>query len=256
MSVQSVDRAMAILNSFSVDEPRLGVTDLSRKLGLHKSTVHRLLVALRQAGVVRQEARSRKYRLGMGLIELGNTTLNSWGASEVVLPYLHYVADTVEEMAYLAVRDGHEIVNVVQIPGPHLVQSVAWTGRAPLHCTSAGKVFLAHMPKNEREALLAKGLPRMTAKTITDVTELRAELDRVRDQGFATALEERAEGINALAVPLTGSDHKVIAAIGVTGPSYRFTPEEVMRFPHVMRSVAREVSQTIADLPETALVIQ
>jgi DNA-binding IclR family transcriptional regulator len=253
MPVQTVDRAIAVLNILNASRREMSLTEVSNILGLHKSTVHRLLASLEKGGLVDRPPGSRKYRLGIRLIELGNTVLNIRKLPQIVLPYLHYLSDTVEEIAYLAVRDEQEIVNVLQVPSPHLIESVLWVGRAPLHCSSTGKIFLAHMPEDALEPLLENGLPPVTGRTITDPAELRRELDQVREQGFATAFGEHEEHTNSIAVPITHSDNKVIAAIGVVGPSHRFTPEKVMSFPNIVKGVAREASQRLASTPSEVL---
>lgn len=248
MGIQSVDRAIAILEAFTIHDSELGVTEVSKRVGLHKSTVHRLLASLAKGGLIEHNRRSRKYRLGIRLIELAGTMLSSRKLPQVVRPYLHHLSDTLEELTYLGFRVGDEQVNVEQVPGPHLVQSVGWLGRrTPLHCTSTGKIFLAHMPEEELERILAKGLPRLTAKTITDATELRYELERVREQGFATDFEELEEGTNAIAVPIVNTEGEVIAAIGVAGPTYRFTAERAVSKLDIMKSVAREVAHRLGD---------
>lgn len=254
MRVQSVDRAVAILREFSVNEPVLGVTQLSERLDLHKSTVHRLLASLVQGGLVERDPRSRRYRLGVRLIELGYTVANSRNLLQIAHPYLHYLADKVEEITYLAVQEGAEMLNILQVPSPQLVQSVSWVGRAPLHSVATGKIFLAHMSEDELKPLLEKGLARMSSKTVTDPTDLQQELERVRERGFATAFEEHEEGINALAAPITKPDNDtVLAAVGVVGPSYRFTPERAMSFQDTVKGIAREVSQQLRALPPGAL---
>ena len=248
MPIQSVDRAIAIMKTFTIDEPELGVTELSDKLGLHKSTVHRLLASLSKGGLVERNPRNRKYSLGIGLIELAGTMLNSRNLPQIARPYLHHLADMVEELTYLGVRDGDEVLDIEQVPSPHLVQSVGWLGRrTPLHCTSTGKIFLAHMPEQELEQVLGKGLARMTPKTICDPSDLRHELEEVREQGFATAFEELEEGTNAIAVPITKTDGTAIAAMGVVGPSYRFTPEKAMSQLDIIKSIAREVSHRLGE---------
>jgi DNA-binding IclR family transcriptional regulator len=246
MPIQSVDRAVAILSAFNINEAQLGVTELSHRLGLHKSTVHRLLASLEKGGLVERDPRNRKYSLGIRLIELAGTMLNSRNVPQVVRPYLHYVADAVEELTYLGYLVRGEVLNVEQVPGPHLVQSVGWLGRrTPLHCTSAGKIFMAHMSEKELDQVLSKGLPRLTPKTVTDPADMRYELERVREQGYATAFEELEEGTNAIAVPISGPHNEVIAAIGVVGPSYRFTPERAVSQLEIIRGVAREVSDRL-----------
>jgi DNA-binding IclR family transcriptional regulator len=245
MPVQSVDRAVAILNALSASKGHLGVTELSNELDLHKSTVHRLLVSLKKGGLVERNPQTRKYRLGLRLVELGYAWLNSRGLPQIALPYLHYLADKVEEVTYLALQDEDRVLNVLQVPGPQLVQSVSWLGRGSLHSTSTGKIFLAHMSEEDLGSFLDRELTARTNKTITDADELRADLDRVREQGFATSFEEDQEGINAVAVPVRQPDGTLIAAIGAVGPSYRFTPEKAMGVPAVMVGLAREVAKTL-----------
>ena len=245
MPVQSVDRAVAILDALTVARDYLGVTELSNQLGLHKSTVHRLLASLRKGGLVERDPATRKYRLGVRLVELGNAVLNSRGLPQVALPYLHFVADEVEEITYLAIREGDTILNVLQVPAPHLVQSVGWLGGAPLHSTATGKVFLAHMGERERESYLTGTLERRTEQTKIDRSQLLAELEEVRERGYATAWEEHEQGINAVAVPIRTSADQVVAAMGAVGPSYRFTREKTVLASEPMIAVAREIGKRL-----------
>lgn len=249
MPVQSVERATSILDSFSADRPWLGVTDLANMVGLDKSTVHRLLVSLKRGGLIEQSPQTRKYRLGIRLLEYGNNIIGSRNLPELVLPYLRYLSDSLEEMAYLGVQSRDAVLTVLQVPSPHLLQWTHWLGRGPLHCTSTGKIFLAHMPEGEVKAVMEKGLPRMASNTISDPTALAQELGRIREQGFATAFGEYQEGENAVAAPIRKPDAKVIAAIGVVGPSYRFTRDKVTDSVEIIRGVAGELSRRIAELP-------
>jgi IclR family acetate operon transcriptional repressor len=245
MPVQSVDRAVAILDALSDAGGYLGVTNLSNELGLHKSTVHRLLVSLKRGGLVERDPRTRKYRMGVRLIEFGYAVLNSRGLPQVALPYLHYLADTVEEITYLAIKDDHRVLNVLQVPAPHLVQSVGWLGSGALYSTSTGKIFLAYMRHDELESYLGEGLERHTNNTITDADQLRAQIEAVRERGYATSWEEHEEGVNAVAVPILNSGEEVVAAIGVVGPSYRFTQEKALKTPEMMVGVAREIGRRL-----------
>jgi len=251
MRVQSVERAIAILREFSVEQPTLGVTELSERLGLHKSTVHRLLASLVVGGFMRRTPK-RKYRLGTRLIELGYNVINTQGLLQVAHPYLHYLAERVGELAYLGVRDGDSRLNVMQSEPPELKESVGWVARAPLGCTSSGKILLAHMSEDEVAAYLEKGLPRMTAKSITDPTDLRRELQRVREEGFGTSFEEFREGTNAISVPIA-KDSMVVAALAVVGYSYSLTQEKAMRSLEIMRGVAVDMSRKLGTLPSEEL---
>jgi IclR family acetate operon transcriptional repressor len=254
MPVQSVDRAVAILDALRARGDYLGVTELSNELGLHKSTVHRLLVSLRKGGLVERDPRTRRYRLGIRLVELGYAVLNSRGLPQVALPYLHYLADTVQEVCYLAIRDGDKILNVLQVPAPHMVQSVSWLGAGSLHATSAGKVLLAHMQDEAKEPYLEGGLESYTDNTITEASQLRSELESVRERGYATSWEEEAEGVNTIAVPLWKPDGAVVAAIGLAGPSFRFTREKALEVPEMMIGVAREIGKKLDPKPSKVFV--
>ena len=245
MPVQSVDRAVAILDALRAKGDYLGVTELSNELDLHKSTVHRLLVSLKRGGLVERDPRTRRYRLGLRLVELGYAVLNSRGLPQVALPYLHYLADTVKEITFLSIRDGDRVIDLLQVPAPHMVQSINWLGSGSLHSTSAGKIFLAHMPEAELESYLNESLASYTANTMTDANKLRAEVALVRERGYATSWEEQEQGVNAVAVPLRRGQNEVVAAIGVVGPSYRFTPEKALEAPEIMFGVAREVSKQL-----------
>ena len=245
MPVQSVDRAVAILDALRARGDYLGVTELSNELDLHKSTVHRLLVSLKRGGLVERDPRTRRYRLGIRLVELGYAVLNSRGLPQIALPYLHYLADTVKEITFLSIRDGDRVIDVLQLPAPHMVQSINWLGSASLHSTSAGKVFLAHMGEAELESYLNEPLASYTANTMTDANQLRAEVAMVRERGYATNWEEQEQGVNAIAVPLRRGQNEVVAAIGVVGPSYRFTSAKALEAPEIMLGVAREVSKQL-----------
>jgi DNA-binding IclR family transcriptional regulator len=245
MPVQSVDRAVAILDSLGAAKGYLGVTELSKELELHKSTVHRLLVSLQRGGLVERDPSTRKYRLAVRIVELAYAVLNSRGLPQVALPYLHYLADTVEEITYLAVRDGDRIIMVLQVPAPHMVQSVTWLGAGLLHSTAAGKIFLAHLADDEVESYIRRGLPAITETTITDANELRAELEQIRERGYSTSWGGQEEGVNSIAVPIFTQDGEVMATIGVAGPSYRFTPERALETPEIVMGVAREVGKRL-----------
>jgi IclR family KDG regulon transcriptional repressor len=249
MPTQSVDRAIAVLRAFSVREPVLGVTELGRKVGLHKSTVHRLLASLERGGLVERDPGSRKYRLGIGLVELGYTVLSHRRLPHVVLPYLRYLADTVEEMSYLAVQIGEGTLTILQVPSPHMLQSVSRFVRGPLHCTCTGKVFLAQMTDTELGRVLDGELPRFTDHTITDRASLREAVQKVREQGYATVFEEHTEGENAVAVAIRRHPEQLRAAVGLVGPAFRFTREKVLGTVDVLKSVAGQVSRNLESPP-------
>jgi len=253
MPVEAVRKAAAILKAFTLDEPLLGVSELSRRLGLHKSTVHGLVVSLEREGLLEQDPQNRKYRLGIGLLELAYTLVYTHDLVRVAHPYLHYLADSLEEAAYLALQDEDKMLNLVQVSSSSQRGSVRWIPRAPLHCTAAGKIFLAHVSEDELSAYIDKGLVQRTAKSVTDPTDLRRELDRVREQGFATSCQELQESRNAIAVPVTRPEGTLIAAVAVVGRAYSWTSQKAMGALEMMRGVATEISHKLAAAPEEHL---
>jgi len=240
--VQSVRRAISILEAFSSEKAELGVTELSQKLNLHKSTVSRLLSSLQREGWVEENPLTHKYRLGMALVTLGGLVLQRLDVTQSALPHMRALVDITQETVNLAIRDRDEAVNIAEIPSPQPVRYIGWVGRRiPLHCTSTGKVLLAYLPTAEREAFFARGLPRYTSNTITSSDLLRRELVRVREQGYAVCHEEFDIGLNGGAAPVRDHTREVVAVISVAGPAFRLSPD---RFP----VVATHVKQTALKL--------
>ena len=234
-AVQSIERAIAILKAFSLEKEELGVTELSRKLDLHKSTVSRLLTSLQREGLVEENMVTRKYRLGMGLVTLGGLVLQRLDVTQAGRPLMQKLAEASQETVILAVKDGDEAVSVAQIPSSQLVKHIEWIGRrTPLHCTAVGKVLLAYSPGTEQKAFIASGLTRYTPDTIADPDVLCQHLAQVRQQGFATDQGEFEVGLNAIAAPIYAHTGGAVAALSISGPAFRLSPE---RFPALTEDV-------------------
>lgn len=242
-SIQSVERAAAILRSFTDADPELGVTTLSGRLGVHKSTVSRLLSTLEHEGLVEQNPETGKYRLGLGLITLAGAALERMDLRRVAQPYLSGLAESTQETVNLAVLDGDECVNIERILSPQPIRHAGWIGRrTPLHCTSTGKVLLASMPPEARKAIVTQKLPRFTDNTITEPTTLECTLDQVCRQGYAIAHEELEEGLSAIAAPLFDHTGTVIAAVSISGPTYRLGPRKIKSLVEPLKEVAYSIS--------------
>jgi DNA-binding IclR family transcriptional regulator len=248
MTVQSVEKAIEILFAFTENEPILGISDLSTKLDINRSTVHHLVQSLLPSGLIEQDPHSRKYRLGIRTIELGGRMLRSRNLSVVCQPYLHHVADQLRETTYLGVLDNGESLNIEQACGPHLVQHCGWQGRrTPFYCTSSGKVLVAYLSEEEQDQLISQSILRTyTPHTITDPKILLDELKQVRQQGFAISLGELEDHNNAVSVPIIISQSRqVVASLGVVGPDYRFTESHCRDAVHFLKSVALEISSRL-----------
>lgn len=218
--VQSLERAFAILGAVA-DRPA-GVTALSERLDLPKSTVARLLSSLEALGAVERLDR-RRWRVGPGIEALAGSAPLERSLVSLARPELQRLVASLGEDAGFGLPDGHDIHYVVQVECDHPVQIRDWTGtRAPLHAVPSGLVLLADWPGDAIAAYVASGLAALTPQTVVDPEQLRARLEDVRRSGYAWGLEEYAEGINSVAAPVRDPRGHAIAAIHVHGPAYRF----------------------------------
>ena len=194
-AVRSVDRAASLLLALGDCHGEAGVTELARRLGLHKSTASRLLATLEKRGLVEQDEESGKYRLGLIVIRLAERAERTLDLRSIAMPELDRLARATRETTGIGVLEGDQMLTVAQADGPNLVAVGDWTGRgAPLHSVAAGKVLLAFLPEREIMRLVRRGLDRRTERTITQLEPLLEELARVRRRGYATALRRVRPG--------------------------------------------------------------
>ena len=243
--IQSVERAVAILNAFSAEEPELGVTELADRLDLHKSTVHRFLVNLEAAGLVERNRHTARYRLGLRIFELGGLVLQQMSLWDEALPFLEGLVRDSGETGHLAVLDGGEAVYIEKVEARKALRIPSAIGRGyPAHATSLGKLLLAHLTADARDLVLAeRGLARCTPNTITGRDQLNTELDLIRSQGFAVDDEEYEEGLRCIGAPIVGHTGHVVAAIGIGGPVTRVTPQRVGELAELVMSAAASLSR-------------
>jgi DNA-binding IclR family transcriptional regulator len=241
-SVQSVDRAISILQVLA-RHGDVGVTEIAGELGMHKSTAFRLLATLEARGLVEQNTERGRYQLGYGIVQLAAGATKTGDLSLVGLPLCRELAETVGETVNVAVHDGRWVVSVDQVIGAAAVTTVNWVGqRSPMHATSAGKVFLAHMPPEQLDALLAEDLERYTPHTVVDPNVLRQQLGLVRDRGFASTSEEHEIGLAAVAAPVRSIDGGVVAAVTVSGPTFRVNEDTIPGLAKHVLAAADEIS--------------
>ena len=242
-AVRSVDRAAALLLALGDSQGEAGVTELARRLGLHKSTASRLLATLEKRGLVEQDEESGKYRLGLIVIRLAERAERTLDLRALAMPELDRLARTTRETTGLGILDGDQVITVAQADGPNLVAMGDWTGRgAPLHSVAAGKILLASLPEREILRLVRRGLDRCTDRTITTLEPLLEELARVRRRGYATAFGEFEPSLNAIAAPVYDARGNVTAALDVWGPAFRVTPARVPEIVQQVRESAAAIS--------------
>ena len=241
-AVRSVDRAASLLLALGESQGQAGVTELARRLGLHKSTVSRLLATLQRRGLVEQDEESGKYRLGLVVIRLAERAERTLDLRGLALPELERLARLTHETAGLGVLDGEQVLFVAQADGPSLIAVGDWTGRtSSLHANASGKVLLASMAEREVLRIVRRGLTRYTDRTVTDLEPLLEELARARRRGYATAVSELEQGLNGVAAPVHDARGRVIAAVEIWGPAFRLNPR---RLPE-LAAQAREAAAAI-----------
>jgi IclR family transcriptional regulator, acetate operon repressor len=234
--VQSVERALELLEALAQPGEGMGISELGRATGLPVATIHRLLATMAARGYVRQDSASHKYTLGSQLLQLGEAAARhfAWFAR----PYLAELMEASGETANLAVFEEGQVAYVAQVASRHhRVRMFTEVGRRVLpHTSGVGKVVLAFRPRPEVEALLARtGLPRRTPRTITDPARFLAELDAVARQGYAIDSGEEEVGVRCLAVPVFGVGGSV-AAMSVSAPEGRLEDGDIERIlPEMLR---------------------
>ncbi len=236
-ALQTADRVLQVLAAFDSTARELSVSRIADALGVHKSTASRLATTLVQRGFL--ERRKRTLRLGpevnrLGLLALGNVDLTAMGSEA-----MQWLCSRTGETVHLAVLDGKEALNIAQVDGPAIVGIGNWVGRrTDLHCAANGKVLLAFAGTN----LPRRSLPALTRRTITSVEILRAQLKQIREQGWASNIGELEEGLNAVAVPVFDASRTCRAALSVSGPSYRISPDRFPQLAELCKQAARLIS--------------
>lgn len=240
---RSLDNGVSILEAFSVDAPELGVSELSRTLGLTKSTVHRLVTALVKRGYLVQHEDNKKYRLSLRMYEIGSVAVQHFGLQRVALAVLDDLSAQTGETIHISVLSDGAVTYLHSVDSTQPVRAFSRLGqRAPVHCTAMGKVLLAHSADSVLQSLLSKGLPSLTPNTITNMEVLQRELEVIRHEGFALDREEFQEGISCVAAPIRDHTDRVIAALGLAAPAIRMDQRRIADVIPLLVSAANRVS--------------
>lgn len=242
-AVSSVDRAISILQVLA-RHGSARVTDIAGELGVHKSTVSRLLATLEARGLVEQSVSRGSYVLGDGVVQLAAGATRRHDLSVVARPECADLAEAVGETSTVTIHDGGAVLSIEQVIGSQVVTSVNWIGRrSPLHATSSGKLFLAFLPPAQRDELLAGELTAYTEHTLTDRARLEADFAAIRERGYSVTHEEQEVGLTAVSAPIRNLEGRIIAAITVSGPSFRLTPERLGTVIPLVQAAAARVSE-------------
>lgn len=216
-------KVMMVLHAFTIEDSAVSLAELARRTSIPKGTLHRILSDM--AAVRMLDRTGTGYRLGGSLFELGMRASVERSLLEVAIPFMEDLYVRTHETVHLGVLDGIEVVYLSKIGGHRQASAPSRIGgRMPVHCTAIGKVLLAHADNDLREQVLSAPLARYTPRTVILPGPLSTQLDRIAAEGVGYEYEESATGIVCVAAPVRDGED-VVAAISVTGPSYRFRPD-------------------------------
>lgn len=243
--VQSVDRALRIVGFLAEAEGSdLSVTEIGRRLGVHKTTASRLAATLARHGFIQRGPTSDQYRLGLRLVHLAASAVADFEPVHVARTALRDLASRTRETVTLGVLSGDLVVYVDQIMGRRSIVSHSWLGNtSPTHCSASGKVLLAWLDEAELKAILPARLERLTPMTIVSLPAFRRHLDEVRSRGYGTTIQELEEGLTAVAAPVRQATGRVVAALAVGAPSFRLRQQDIPRIARLVQEAAGTVSR-------------
>jgi IclR family acetate operon transcriptional repressor len=240
--VAAVERALAVLDALAAADGELGTNELARRTGINASTVSRLLATLAARDLVEHLPGSGRYQLGLGLLELGNAVLGRLDVRDLARPHLVALVEETGETATLSAPGEADAITVDFVQSPASVQSVARLGRPSVaHATATGKVLLAF----GRRELPPEPLRAFTPQTITGRATLQAEVERVIGRGWAQAVGEREEGLNAIAAPVFARHGELAAILGLQGPAGRFDRRAMASAAPVLLEHAQAVTRAL-----------
>ncbi|MCZ9350794.1 helix-turn-helix domain-containing protein [Streptomyces mutabilis] len=239
--VRSFERGLAVIRAFDADHPALTLSEVARAAELTRAAARRFLLTLADLGYVHTDG--RLFRLTPRVLELGYSYLAGFTLPQIAEPYLEHLVAQVRESSSLCVLDGDDVVYVARVPTSRIMTASITVGtRFPAHLTSVGRVILADLPDAEIETRLARAdLRPHTARTLASADALRAELRRVRRQGYALVDQELEDGLRSVAAPVRDRDGAVVAGVNIAVHAGRNSVESVRRdlLPHLLATVAR-----------------
>lgn len=243
-TVQSVDRTIAIMELLSTHQDGLGLTEVSQLIGLHKSTVHRLLLTLIHHGYVSQSQHNQRYHLSIKMFEIGSRIIDRMELLKVARPYIEAIRDVTNEVVHLVIPDGTDMVYIDKVESNNNIRMHSRIGaRSPLYSTSAGKAMMAYWPEPKvREVWEASEIIQRTPNTVVVYDELLKVLEKVREAGYALDEEENEFGIRCIGAPVFNYRNDVIGAVSISGPTIRVTCEVIDAFKEHLLKYTRLIS--------------
>jgi DNA-binding IclR family transcriptional regulator len=242
--VRALERALDLLDSFSLTEPELSFTELTERTGLSKGTAVRLLAVLERRGLLERSPETDRYRIGLRAYELGSVYIQSLALESIAHPFLKALAETCGQSANLGILDRGEVVHLTVVPSDRPIHFSVRNGqRDAAHSSGLGKVLLSALSDEELDAVItAYGLPARTPNTISTPAALRTALEQVRAQGYAIDTEESVPGLSCIAAPVIDDRGQVRAAVSISGLTSEFAEPNRSAYVEAVRQAAHGIS--------------
>src|SRR5215467_3241480 len=243
----AVERALNILEAAARRRDGFTNSEISRKLGIPKSSASYILRTLERRGYLRRETETGRYRLGLKILSLDGDAQTNLDIADVALPFMRTLIEKLHLTIHLTVLDQSETVYIEKVEAPGFFRVNTWVGRRMfLHSTSIGKCLLAWLPKQEVETIVKQqGLKKRTPKTITTMTKLFADLDHVKQEGYAVDDEENSLGARCLGAPVFDATGNVVAALGASGTLTQVDGVNMTRIAEALKDTARRISRQL-----------
>ena len=253
--IHVIDRAAQILDCFGFDHQELSVSEIGAKTGLHRSTAHRILMALEYNDLIKQNPSTGKYHLGIKLFKLGHQAVSQFNLREICRPFLSRLMNDTKETIHLAVLDDDQVLYLDKVEGPHALRMPSRVGRhIPTYCTSLGKAMLSCLDDQEVKSILRRQtLKPHTENTVKNINQLLADLGSVRKHGYAVDNEEIEIGLRCVGAPLRDYTGGMVGAISVAAPSARLSEKNTPVIGRMVIAIAAGISQKLGfEKPKTA----
>lgn len=245
--IHVIDRAAQILDCFGFDHQELSVSEIGAKTHLHRSTAHRILMALEYNDLIQQNPENGKYRLGIKLFRLGHQAVSHLNLREICRPFLTRVMEETKETVHLAVLDEDQVLYLDKVEGPHALRMPSRVGRRiPTYCTSLGKAMLSCLDDQEVKNVLGVQVLRpYTANTVKTLNRLLTDLRMIRKRGYAVDNEEIEIGLRCVGAPIKDYSGTMVGAISVAAPSARLSSQKISTVGRIVVATAEEISEKL-----------
>jgi DNA-binding IclR family transcriptional regulator len=250
--IQSIDRALQVLELFSLEKPEWGVTEISKVLNIYKSNVHNILSTFSEKGFVKKDSKTDKYKLGIKFFELGSVVIKNMDLRRIAHPYIEELSKEFNETVHLGILDKGRVISIErEESNKGLCSHIEIGRRTPLHCTAVGKAIMSYLSEEEINLIIKeKGLEKYTENTITNKEKFEEEFKKIRKQGYAVDNMEHEEGVRCVAGPIRDYNGKVIASMSISGPAFRIDKSNIPNIAKKVKECCDCISEEMGYIPQ------